>query len=373
MQRGGREGTAGRIKLVVLGGYLGAGKTTLAVALAKKLNAENGLSVSIITNDQGEVLVDTEFVRNAGFSVRDVTGGCFCTKLPVFIKHARELVESGRPDVIIAEPIGTSTNILSNVILQIKAAYPDQFDIAPFFVVVDGTRIGGPSGQGSTYHLEDNNLVPTNQVNEAEIILVSKTDRIADAGELARIEQALHSKNPDARIIAISSHSGRNLDEIAKVILSGRCSTKQCEAQEGRLFAAEKASLGWYNSHTDFVTDVRLDTYQVITSIMKDVEARFGGERLAHVKILVESETMSVKMSMVAGSVQTDMVRGGRYMNGNGRLILNARVRGSPEELKSNISEAVLSSLRGAGARVAQFSEAAFTPKPEFASPGAKP
>ncbi len=370
MQRGTEAGNEKRSKLVVLGGYLGAGKTTLAVALARKLSAENGLSVSIITNDQGEVLVDTEFVRNAGFDVRGVSGGCFCTKLPTFIAHAKDLVETGRPDVIIAEPIGTSTNILANVIMQIRDAYPDQFEVAPFFVVVDGTRLADPPRGKPIYDLDDSARVPTNQVEEAEIILVSKTDRLENADELARIERILRSKNPGADIIVFSSHSGQNLDKIAKMVLSDLTSSKERKPQDGRLFAAEKASLGWYNSHADFVSGGRLDSYSVISSIMKAVAERFGDERTAHVKVLMESKTVGVKMSMVAGSVQTDGVRGGRYIEGEGRLILNARVRGSPDELKSNISEAVVSSLEGAGAQITQFSEVAFTPKPEFASPG---
>ncbi|TFG55933.1 MAG: cobalamin biosynthesis protein, partial [Methanomassiliicoccus sp.] len=126
-------------RFVVLGGYLGAGKTTLAAALGKELRSKYGKSVAIITNDQGNVLVDTEYMKNAGFDVKDVLGGCFCANFGEFVKNARTLVSTGRPDVIIAEPIGTSTAILGSVVAPLRTMYPDEFQVAPFFVVVDGT------------------------------------------------------------------------------------------------------------------------------------------------------------------------------------------------------------------------------------------
>ena len=93
------------------------------------------MSVAIITNDQGNVLVDTEFVRNAGFDVKDVLGGCFCSNLNEFIKNARSLVQMERPDIIIAEPIGTSTNILNSVVVPLRTLHPDEFELAPLLVV----------------------------------------------------------------------------------------------------------------------------------------------------------------------------------------------------------------------------------------------
>ncbi|MBQ7700936.1 MAG: hypothetical protein IJT54_00880, partial [Candidatus Methanomethylophilaceae archaeon] len=58
--------TDGKTRMLVLGGYLGAGKTTLAINLAKQLKERRDKSVSIIMNDQGDVLVDTEYSKDAG-------------------------------------------------------------------------------------------------------------------------------------------------------------------------------------------------------------------------------------------------------------------------------------------------------------------
>ena len=48
--------------LVLVGGFLGAGKTSLLFEMAKRLNKQ-GKKVGLITNDQASELVDTSFLE----------------------------------------------------------------------------------------------------------------------------------------------------------------------------------------------------------------------------------------------------------------------------------------------------------------------
>lgn len=52
-------------RLVLVGGFLGAGKTTL-INKAARLLSDSGRSIALIANDQGEALVDTQFAREMG-------------------------------------------------------------------------------------------------------------------------------------------------------------------------------------------------------------------------------------------------------------------------------------------------------------------
>ena len=356
-----------KTRFVILGGYLGAGKTTLATSIARELRDKQDMSVAIITNDQGNVLVDTEFVRNAGFDVKDVLGGCFCSNLNEFIKNARSLVQMERPDIIIAEPIGTSTNILNSVVVPLRTLHPDEFELAPLLVVLDGTRVSELLAKSQSFGLGGGKLIPVHQVHEAEYVLISKADRMTDQ-QIEEATRLVKIEVPEAIVIAYSSKSGTNLDKIVDIILSEKISTKVVAKADNRLFATEKSSLGWYNATAILRTTDPVDLYVLTKSLLSKVSAQFGSEAIAHVKVLVESKGAAVKMSLVMDSVQTDGIRGGRYLTTDGRLILNARISASPQEMKDSFPGIITSAAEEMGIRVEKFSETCFSPKPETPS-----
>ena len=356
-----------KTRFVILGGYLGAGKTTLATSIARELRDRQDMSVAIITNDQGNVLVDTEFVRNAGFDVKDVLGGCFCSNLNEFIKNARSLVQMERPDIIIAEPIGTSTNILNSVVVPLRTLHPDEFELAPLLVVLDGTRVSELLAKSQSFGLGGGKLIPVHQVHEAEYVLISKADRMTDQ-QIEEATRLVKIEVPEAIVIAYSSKSGTNLDKIVDIILSEKISTKVVAKADNRLFATEKSSLGWYNATAILRTTDPVDLYVLTKSLLSKVSAQFGSEAIAHVKVLVESKGAAVKMSLVMDSVQTDGIRGGRYLTTDGRLILKARISASPQEMKDSFPGIITSAAEEMGIRVEKFSETCFSPKPETPS-----
>ena len=66
-------------RYIMIGGFLGAGKTTAVARLARYLT-DQGKQVGLICNDQSTGLVDTTLLRSQGFSVEEITGGCFCCR-----------------------------------------------------------------------------------------------------------------------------------------------------------------------------------------------------------------------------------------------------------------------------------------------------
>src|SRR6266481_3335318 len=92
-----------RARYLMIGGFLGAGKTTAILKLARLLTSR-GLRVGLITNDQSVGLVDTAVLRNDEFPVEEITGGCFCCRFNSLVEASEKLSESTRPDVFIAEP-----------------------------------------------------------------------------------------------------------------------------------------------------------------------------------------------------------------------------------------------------------------------------
>src|SRR5215471_14814575 len=94
---------------VLVGGFLGAGKTSLILSTAKALE-RRGIRSAAILNDQGDGLIDTEVTRQAGIAAQEVTGGCFCCRFSDLIRAAKELSVFA-PRVIFAEPVGSCTDL----------------------------------------------------------------------------------------------------------------------------------------------------------------------------------------------------------------------------------------------------------------------
>src|SRR5438552_8804773 len=94
----GGGGANHKSRYIMIGGFLGAGKTTAVAAVAQHF-AGRGLRVGLITNDQGSELVDTAMLRARGFATEEITGGCFCCRFKPLTGAAQKLRDSTRPDL----------------------------------------------------------------------------------------------------------------------------------------------------------------------------------------------------------------------------------------------------------------------------------
>ena len=120
-----------RLRFVMIGGFLGAGKTTTMARLARTYRTP-GQRVGLVTNDQAQDLVDTTSLRAQGFSVEEVAGACFCCRFDDLVGRVGQLQEHERPDVILAEPVGSCTDLVATVVQPLRDLYGDRFQIAPF-------------------------------------------------------------------------------------------------------------------------------------------------------------------------------------------------------------------------------------------------
>src|SRR5205823_9536448 len=104
----------GQSRYVMIGGFLGAGKTTAMLRVGRLL-ADRGVRVGLITNDQSSGLVDTAMVSAAGFAVEEITGGCFCRRFNSLMEAAENLGARATPEVFLAEPVGSCTDLKATV------------------------------------------------------------------------------------------------------------------------------------------------------------------------------------------------------------------------------------------------------------------
>lgn len=156
------------IPLVVLGGYLGAGKTTIVNAL---LGAPHGLRVTVLVNDFGAVNVDAALIRHASSDVIGLENGCVCCSIGG--KLMETLVEISRrperPDLLVVEASGVSDPVR---IAQVGLLDP-AFMLQGILVAVDA--VNAQRGLDDPYVGE----MVRRQLAGATAVVLTKTDCVS--------------------------------------------------------------------------------------------------------------------------------------------------------------------------------------------------
>lgn len=325
------------IRFVMIGGFLGAGKTTAIGRLAQHYIQE-GLRVGIVTNDQAYDLVDTMSLRKQGLEVGEVPGACFCCKFDDLVETVTALKQGQSPDVVIAEPVGSCTDLVATVIEPLKNLHGDQFTLAPFAVLLKpehGMKIlredssGGFSPQAAYIFLK--------QLEEAEVVVLNKLDKLS-GDQRNELIGLLEKRFPGRRVIAHSSHSGEGFDELVTALSQERVPAKSSLDIDYDIYAAGEAELGWLNA-TYTVTEFKKSTLtlsQIAEQFVQRIATRLEKENVetAHLKVLAEDDDGESALANLVGSdVQVEVSVPSARIADRVTLTINARVAMDPNEL----------------------------------------
>ena len=178
------------VRIDIVSGFLGAGKTTLI----KKLIAEaySGEKLALIENEFGEIGIDGGFLQDAGVTVNEMNSGCICCSLTGdFRKALRMVVETYAPDRIIIEPSGVGK--LSEIVAAVQTAEIEGMELGGLTTVVDATR--------TKLYMRNFGEFFNNQVESANCIVLSRTGGMPEA-KLAQAIAMLREKNPEVVIVS---------------------------------------------------------------------------------------------------------------------------------------------------------------------------
>ena len=244
--KGGAAGGTGPARFIMIGGFLGAGKTTAVGRLAARLTAQ-GLRVGLITNDQGRNLVDTAMLRSQRFATEEIPGGCFCCRFDSLVEAAQRLTERSRPEVFIAEPVGSCTDLVATVAYPLRRLYGENFTVAPVSVLVDpirALRVFGVEEGGS--FSEKVLYIYIKQLEEADLVIISKCD-LLDEARLASLRAAIAARFPGKEILAVSPREGIGLEPWFAKIASEEQAAGRAMEVDYTVYADGEALLGWLN------------------------------------------------------------------------------------------------------------------------------
>lgn len=361
----GEEGQMLKSNYILVGGFLGAGKTTAILKAAEQLS-QRGLRVGLITNDQSQGLVDTRMLASHGFPTEEITGGCFCCRFPSLVEASQRLENESRPDVFLAEPVGSCTDLFATVVLPLRKMYGDQFGVSPLSVLVDPIRVqrvlGLKSGKSFSPKVT---YIYEKQLEEADILVVNKRE-ILQPEELRALVQALEAKFPRAKVLTMSARTGEGVEAWLDTI-QAYGSNEGASRRSGPMdvdydtYADGEALLGWLNM-TIRVGGAEFDGNEFLLNLLSDLQKRASdssedGMRIAHLKAtLTPSQGNDVG---VANLVRDDFsVEQSHLLHeplSDGTLLLNFRAEASPEvmqNLADSSLRALLAQLRLTGQEV---------------------
>ena len=193
------------VKIDIISGFLGAGKTTLIKKLLK--DGFQGEQVVLIENEFGEIGIDGGFLKEAGIQIREMNSGCICCSLVGdFGTSLKEVITKYDPDRILIEPSGVGK--LSDVIKAVQGVQ-DEVDIKlnSYTTVVDAKKC--------KMYMKNFGEFFDNQIQYAGAIIMSRTD-IASEKKVQESLELLRSLNKDAAIITtpIENLDGKKLVEV---------------------------------------------------------------------------------------------------------------------------------------------------------------
>ena len=332
-----------RARYIMIGGFLGAGKTTSVAALAQHL-VRQGSRVGLITNDQGSELVDTAMLRSKGFATEEIPGGCFCCRFNSLVDAAGKLDETTRPDVFIAEPVGSCTDLVATVTYPLRRIYGDRFAIAPLSVLVDPIRAARIFGLAEGGRFSEKVLyIYRKQLEEADLIVISKSE-LLDAAALSRLRERLANEFPHAEILTVSVRENRGIAEWFERLATGEQQARTTMEVDYEIYAEGEALLGWLNATVQLTHPAGFDSDAVLKALASDLQQRLAPAEIAHLKMTLSPDDGLgdiAAINLVRSDFVPELSLSLEAPVTGGQLIVNARAEASPDALRDAVREAV--------------------------------
>lgn len=350
----------------MIGGFLGAGKTTAIRHYVKWLQSVKGLKTAVITNDQADGLVDSDLMEDAGIHSEEIAGGCFCCRSDLLMETADRIVNEFDPDIILAEPVGSCTDLVATVSLPISVIFKRHFNVGPLSVLVDPFRaervikreaIGGTDANDLDY-------IYLKQLEEAQVIVVNKKELLSPERATALLRN-LKQRYPQSCVFLVSARNGEGLHEWWEYLQANSAKPSGVIDMDYQRYAESEARLGWVNATYRGALVAEQDYNEIGRVISEHVVRRFIDERIsvAHFKLRIaprEDSGSALVMQWVDDERKPEFTSFATKGFGSFRVTVNLRAESEPKLIGEIVHEAV--SLGFCGTSLVQESIAAFSP-----------
>jgi G3E family GTPase len=260
--------------------------------------------------------------------------------------------------VLVAEPVGSCTDLVATVSLPLEALHGDRFALAPTSVVVDPLRAERVLGLAGARFSDHVHYIYRKQLEEAEIVVLNKVDLLVGADgrdRLDRLRQALAEVAPHAEILECSARDGTGLEAWFERMLSGTSRAAAIAEIDYDRYALGESLLGWLNAEVTIAAPggADFDGNALLVDLLQRIRAALAadGHEIAHLKATLAVEGDPYELA-AANLVRTDdtPVLSHRLAEAIdvGRLLVNLRAEADPNLLERAVRAALAAVAPGA-------------------------
>ena len=301
-----------------------------------------GKRVVLVTNDQAHNLVDTQSLRAQGFHVGEVPGACFCCKFDDLVETVKQLAKDRQPDVIIAEPVGSCTDLDATVLEPLRRWHTTEYTVGPLAVLLKpehGRRILDPhfkagfSAKAAYIFLK--------QIEEAQVVAVNKIDKLSP-GDREELLALVRKQFPEKEVHSISARTGEGFQEWIEALCRKSARPESFVELDYDIYAAGEAELGWLNSTVTVRRHqgtMELDdlSYSVVAACAHRLKAL--DLEPVHLKVLVEATGDVSIANLVGASATTELSYRSGARASEATVTINARVIADPVSVEGIVGQ----------------------------------
>ncbi|MFM7037786.1 MAG: GTP-binding protein [Planctomycetaceae bacterium] len=320
---------------IMVGGFLGAGKTSTISRLARHY-MNQGKRVGIVTNDQTTDLVDTQSLRSQGFDVGEVAGSCFCCNFDALTSTVEHLGAGQLPEIILAEPVGSCTDLVATVIRPLTEVYGIPLDIAPYGVILKpshGLRI--LRGEATSGFSPKANYIFRKQIEEADFVVINRVDELP-ADHVAELQSLIEKEYPGRPVLRCSAKTGDGFSALIETLeLRGQFGKRVMEVDYD-IYADGEAELGWLNSQVVVESGNRFELDSLLMDLIQRLHARLlaTSSEAAHLKVIGLCDSSYAVANIVSNSTGAELSLASGTKTAAANVVVNARVAIDPAELE---------------------------------------
>ncbi len=355
------------IRLHLVSGFLGSGKTTAIVAAAKR-HLARGERVGVVTNDQGRYLVDTAFVQAQNVPAVQVSGGCFCCNYDDLVQVLAQLQHDAQPDVIYAESVGSCADLIATVVQPLRALRQGGIPPTSLSAFADA-RLLLRHLRGQPLPFSDDVVyILSQQLAEAELLVANKVDLLSSE-DRRDLEGLLAKRYGGKRCLLQNALAPEGVIPWVQAIESGQATPSDValDVDYGRYGEGERR-LAWLDQ--ELLIQAPRNGREALEALVVAIEQaiRLRGWPIAHCKFLARSGGRHAKISLTALQ-EPEGLRSLPELGHEIELTINARVEADAQELRQVIGETLRAVAREHGLVWQLRGEQAFYPEAPSARP----